>query len=70
MSTQSEKRLAQLSQNVENMKQQQQLLQKKLQEESEKKRKLETEIQRDQQRIKVRHTCEVTGEISNYVLNI
>ncbi|XP_078252313.1 kinesin-like protein KIF27 isoform X2 [Rhinoraja longicauda] len=52
MSTQSEKRLAQLSQNVENMKQQQQLLQKKLQKESEKKRKLETEIQSDQQRIK------------------
>uniref|UniRef100_UPI00398E6AC6 kinesin-like protein KIF27 n=1 Tax=Pristiophorus japonicus TaxID=55135 RepID=UPI00398E6AC6 len=52
LSAQSEKRLAQLSQNVENMKQQQQLLQKKLHEESEKKRKLENEVQRDQQRIK------------------
>ncbi|XP_067886127.1 kinesin-like protein KIF27 isoform X2 [Heterodontus francisci] len=52
LSAQSEKRLAQLSQNVENMKQQQQLLQKKLHEESEKKRKLENDIQRDQQRIK------------------
>ncbi|XP_048448842.1 kinesin-like protein KIF27 isoform X1 [Rhincodon typus] len=52
LSAQSEKRLVQLSQNVENMKQQQQLLHKKLQEESEKKRKLENEIQRDQQLIK------------------
>ncbi|XP_078423865.1 kinesin-like protein KIF27 [Cetorhinus maximus] len=52
LSAQSEKRLVQLSQNVENMKQQQQLLQKKLHEESEKKRKLENEIQRDQQLIK------------------
>ncbi|XP_067839241.1 kinesin-like protein KIF27 [Heptranchias perlo] len=52
LSAQSEKRLTQLSQNVENMKQQQQLLQKKLHEESEKKRKLENEIQRDQQQIK------------------
>ncbi|XP_069786091.1 kinesin-like protein KIF27 isoform X2 [Narcine bancroftii] len=52
MSTQSEKRLVQLSHNVESMKQQHQVLQKKLQEESEKKRKLENEIQRDQQRIK------------------
>ncbi|XP_072137683.1 kinesin-like protein KIF27 [Mobula birostris] len=52
MSEQSEKRLVQLSQNVEIMKEQQLLLQKKLQEESEKKRKLENEIQKDQQRIK------------------
>ncbi|XP_072372770.1 kinesin-like protein KIF27 isoform X1 [Scyliorhinus torazame] len=52
LSAQSEKRLVQLSQNVEHMKQQQQLLQKKLHEESEKKRKLENEIQRDQQLIK------------------
>uniref|UniRef100_W5M2J3 Kinesin family member 27 n=1 Tax=Lepisosteus oculatus TaxID=7918 RepID=W5M2J3_LEPOC len=52
LSAQSEKRLAELEQNVEHMRRQQTLLQKKLREETDKKRKLEAEIIRDQQHIK------------------
>ncbi|XP_030049552.1 kinesin-like protein KIF27 [Microcaecilia unicolor] len=52
LSSQNEKRVAELEQNVDHMRQQQSQLQKKLREETEKKRKLETEIQRDQQQIK------------------
>ncbi|XP_069481965.1 kinesin-like protein KIF27 [Ambystoma mexicanum] len=52
LSTQNEKRVTELEQNVDHMRQQQAQLQKKLREEAEKKRKLESEIQRDQQQIK------------------
>ncbi|KAG2465502.1 KIF7 protein, partial [Polypterus senegalus] len=52
LSTQSEKRLAELEQNVDHMKRQQLQLQRRLREEMEKKKKLENEIQRDQQHIK------------------
>ncbi|XP_029472744.1 kinesin-like protein KIF27 isoform X2 [Rhinatrema bivittatum] len=52
LSSQNEKRVADLEQNVDHMRQQLAQLQKKLREETEKKRKLETEIQRDQQQIK------------------
>ncbi|MGH0166759.1 UNVERIFIED_CONTAM: hypothetical protein FKN15_051776 [Acipenser sinensis] len=54
LSSQSEKRLIELEQNVDHMKRQQTQLHKKLREEAEKKKKLETEIYRDQQRIKNR----------------
>ncbi|KAK1174680.1 kinesin-like protein KIF27 isoform X1 [Acipenser oxyrinchus oxyrinchus] len=52
LSSQSEKRLTELEQNVDHMKRQQTQLHKKLREEAEKKKKLEAEIYRDQQRIK------------------
>ncbi|XP_041111674.1 kinesin-like protein KIF27 [Polyodon spathula] len=52
LSSQSEKRLTELEQNVDHMKRQQAQLHKKLREETEKKKKLEAEIYRDQQRIK------------------
>ncbi|RXM32331.1 Kinesin-like protein KIF27 [Acipenser ruthenus] len=52
LSFQSEKRLTELEKNVDHMKRQQTQLHKKLREEAEKKKKLETEIYRDQQRIK------------------
>ncbi|KAJ1206725.1 hypothetical protein NDU88_002126 [Pleurodeles waltl] len=51
-STQNEKRVTELEQNVDHMRQQQTQLQKKLREEADKKRKLESEIQQNQQQIK------------------
>lgn len=53
LSNQSEKRATELEQNIVQMKHQQTLLEKRLHEENEKKKQLETEIQRDQQQIKV-----------------
>ncbi|XP_053263998.1 kinesin-like protein KIF27 isoform X3 [Podarcis raffonei] len=52
LSTQNEKRVTELEQNVSHMKNQQAQLQKRLQEESEKKKSLEAEIQRGQLQIK------------------
>uniref|UniRef100_A0A670JST1 Kinesin family member 27 n=1 Tax=Podarcis muralis TaxID=64176 RepID=A0A670JST1_PODMU len=52
LSTQNEKRVTELEQNVSHMKNQQAQLQKRLQEESEKKKSLEAEIQQGQLQIK------------------
>ncbi|XP_042310283.1 kinesin-like protein KIF27 isoform X2 [Sceloporus undulatus] len=52
LSTQNEKRVFEVEQNVSHMKNQQAQLQKRLQEESEKKKSLEAEIQKDQLQIK------------------
>ncbi|XP_060091391.1 kinesin-like protein KIF27 [Heteronotia binoei] len=52
LSTQNEKHVTELEQNVSHMKNQQAQLQKRLQEESEKKKSLEAEIQQGHQRIK------------------
>ncbi|KAH0628225.1 hypothetical protein JD844_009103 [Phrynosoma platyrhinos] len=54
LSTQNEKRVFEVEQNVSHMKNQQAQLQKRLQEESEKKKSLEAEIQKDQLQIKAR----------------
>ncbi|XP_039179415.1 kinesin-like protein KIF27 isoform X2 [Crotalus tigris] len=52
LSTQNEKRISELEQNINHMKNQQAQLQKKLREESEKKKTLEAGIQQDQSKIK------------------
>ncbi|KAM4708217.1 kinesin-like protein KIF27 [Discoglossus pictus] len=52
ISVNNEKRLVDLEQNVDHMRQQKSQLQKRLQKEAEQKKKLESEIQKDQQQIK------------------
>lgn len=54
LSTQNEKHINELEQNISRMKNQQAQLQKRLQEENEEKKSLEAEIQQGQQRIKVK----------------
>lgn len=53
LSIQNEKRANELEQSVDHMKYQKVQLQKRLREENEKRKQLDTEIQRDQQKIKV-----------------
>ncbi|XP_077862276.1 kinesin-like protein KIF27 [Saccoglossus kowalevskii] len=52
MQAHSEKKVSDLEHNIEKMRQQQELLQRRLREEAERKTKLEREMQRDQQRMK------------------
>lgn len=59
LSAQSEKRLQELERNVQLMRQQQGQLQRRLREETEQKRRLETEMNKRQHRVKV--GCLVTG---------
>ncbi|CAJ0947876.1 unnamed protein product [Ranitomeya imitator] len=56
LSAQNEKCASDLEQNIQNMRQQQAQLQKKLKEESDIKRKLESAVQKDQQQIKLFNT--------------
>lgn len=53
LSAQSERRVQELERNVQNMKQQQDLLQRRLREESQQKRRLESEMQKGKHRVKV-----------------
>lgn len=53
LSAQSERRVQELERNVQSMRQQQDLLQRRLREESQQKRRLESEMQKGKHRVKV-----------------
>ncbi|MGH0180698.1 UNVERIFIED_CONTAM: hypothetical protein FKN15_004988, partial [Acipenser sinensis] len=67
LSTQSERRVLELERNVRSMRQQQDLLQRRLREESEQKRRLESEMQRGKHRVK---ELEIKNEQQQKILRI
>ncbi|MGH0179781.1 UNVERIFIED_CONTAM: hypothetical protein FKN15_002219 [Acipenser sinensis] len=67
LSTQSERRVLELERNVQSMRQQQDLLQRRLREESEQKRRLESEMQRGKHRVK---ELEIKNEQQQKILRI
>ncbi|XP_052417964.1 kinesin-like protein kif7 [Carassius gibelio] len=67
LSAQSERRVQELERNVQNMKQQQDLLQRRLREESQQKRRLESEMQKGKHRVK---ELEIKNEQQQKILRI
>ncbi|XP_051946244.1 kinesin-like protein kif7 isoform X2 [Xyrauchen texanus] len=67
LSAQSERRVQELERNVQNMRQQQDLLQRRLREESQQKRRLESEMQKGKHRVK---ELEIKNEQQQKILRI